>query len=100
MQAMSDAECARFIKRVALFRRRGWPEVEAEQWAERLLQRDRDLDERRICQECSELQQDGVCFPARQGWMRGVSKRLEPVRDVLQRCGWFRWAKPPSSSGG
>lgn len=98
MTPWTDAEIKRYQLRVQMFVQRGWDRQMSEQWAETLLRRDRHGDQRRICQECSELQQDGKCFPARQGWMYGISRRFEPVLDVLQRCGWFKWAKPRSET--
>lgn len=91
---MNEREIGRFIFREGLFRRRGLSAAEAEQLADELHKRDQSLDDRRMCIECSNLQNSGRCFAAAQGWMRGVSDRLEPVRQMLQRCDFFSWVKP------
>lgn len=48
----SDTEIAIFTKRTQLFQRRGMSVKDAEQVSERLLVRDRDRDDRRLCIEC------------------------------------------------
>ena len=92
--ALSDREIGRFLYRVALFQRRGCSEARAEAFADRLALRDQQRDDRRMCIECSHLQQRGTCFAAASGAMRGVARRLEPVKLVLQRCPNFSWQKP------
>ena len=100
MQAVADRlpmtakEISRYIARVALFKRRGWAEDKADQWADRLALRDQQRDDRRACIECAHLQRGGTCFAASQGWMPGVDKRLQPITDLLQRCERFSWQKP------
>ena len=94
MNSWGDKEIARFIARLALFRRRGWGEEQATLFADRLAERDQDRDDRRACIECSNLQRDGGCFAARQGWFPGVDRRLAPVQNILQRCPGFAWQKP------
>lgn len=90
-----DTEFRRFAFRVGLFGRRGWTTVEAEVLADRLALRDQDGDDRRVCLECSHLQQPGTCFAAQQGWLLPhTSRRTTPVRDLLQRCESFGWATP------
>lgn len=93
--AMSEREIDRFQARVRLFRLRGWDDGRADAAADDLVLRDRDGDDRRMCIECQHLQRDGACFAARQGWLRHASHRLEPIQDLLARCGRFVWAKPP-----
>lgn len=94
----TDREIARFQGRVALFMRRGLAAEEAERIADELVGRDRDRDPRRHCVECSNLQtppgRDRRCFAAAQGWMKGVDRRLQPVRNLLARCEFFSWQKP------
>jgi hypothetical protein len=90
----SDIEFRRLEFRMALFQRRGFPEDAAGELAARLVDRDRDLDERRMCIECENLQQSGTCFSAAQGWMTGVSRGLTPIRTLMQRCDFFKWVKP------
>ena len=63
--------------RIELFHRRGMPSVEADRMAHRLLVRDRDIDNRRLCIECKHGRAarcpNGNRLPA----------------DVLQRCQHF-----------
>jgi hypothetical protein len=92
---MSEREIGRFVFRVGLLQRRGLTEAQAETLAERLLARDRDGDDRRICLECSHLQRDGGCALHREGRLPEVVSRIyTPVRDVLQRCAGFSWSTP------
>jgi hypothetical protein len=92
--SLDSREISRFIYRVGLFRRRGLSERNADYIADRLALRDQQSDHRRMCIECSHLQQRGTCFAAASGAMRGVDRRLEPVKLVLQRCPNFSWQKP------
>ncbi len=85
---------ARVQKRAALFVRRGLCSEAATEQAQRLVLRDAERDERRMCIECAHLQRDGGCFAARQGWIPGASEHLTPVQTMLQRCGRFEWQKP------
>jgi len=101
--AMNDREFKRFEFRIALFTRRDQPMEKAEQLADRLLQRDRELDTRHICLECKGLQRDMECFPLRQGvdgverweWRFGRKVPYAPViADQLFRCDHFDWVTP------
>lgn len=89
----TDVEIQRFLKREALFGRRGHTATEAEALAAVAQRRDRERDERRMCVECKHLQQDGGCFAARQGWLLATPANFTPVRTLLQRCDQFDWAK-------
>lgn len=92
--ALNDKQIHRMAWRIGRFQRLGMPEDRAERLADRLADRDHDRDDRRVCAECVNLAQDGSCMPARQGRMRNVSRRFEPVQDLLQRCDHFDFAKP------
>lgn len=83
MQRWSDAEIARFPKRVALFQRRGMGHAQAERVADSLALRDQDRDERRMCVECESWQQSRTC-----------RKGLPTSFDQLARCVGFTWQKP------
>lgn len=85
-----DPQIGRFQARVALFLRRGWEEPRAEQWADRLVSRDAERDDRHLCIECAHLRRDGTCFAAAQGWIASAGRRLNPVTDVLARCECFK----------
>lgn len=91
---MSDREFSRFMFRMGLFKRRGMPESRAESFADQMLARDRDGDDRRACLECRHLQRGGTCFEASQGRVAGADRRLTPVQTILQRCERFTWATP------
>jgi hypothetical protein len=54
--AMNGTEINAFTERIHLFGSRGLNIRQAEALADKLLQRDRDLDERRVCLECAHLQ--------------------------------------------
>lgn len=45
-----------------------------------------ELDERRTCRQCRNLSRDGRCLAAWRGELYGVSRELEPIDDMLQRC--------------
>lgn len=61
----------------------------AEALADKLLIRDREGDDRRVCLECSYYGSSGRCVAAATGRLPGVSARLEPVPTILQRCEAF-----------
>lgn len=94
MRPWGDREFARFAFRVALLRRRRMSETEATQIADRLALRDQERDDRRMCVECENMQQDGGCFAASQGWIAQTTKNHKPVRTLLQRCEAFNFCKP------
>lgn len=94
-----DREINRFNFRVALFMRRGMTQGHAETMADRLYERDFERDDRRICAECKHVTADHPkygrgCFAARQGWIKGASKHLSPILDLLQRCEAFEFVTP------
>jgi hypothetical protein len=80
--ALNDRQIARMVFRIALFRRRGLTEDQAEKLADRLADRDHDQDDRRDCLECSHLR----------GMNCAVSGAV--LRGLLQRCPTFSWELP------
>jgi hypothetical protein len=78
-----DKQIARFNFRVALFKRRGMSEQDAETWADRLFERDHEHDDRRICLECLNFQRSRTC-----------AKRLPTSPEQLMRCAGFDWVRP------
>ena len=61
----------------------GWPQDRADHWADTLVVRDREKDDRRMCVECVHVLSQWRC--ARKG----------PVlAQVLQRCHLFGWRVP------
>ena len=56
-----------------------------------------DTDDRRTCQQCTNLTPSGRCLAAARGELPYVaSRRYEPVQDVLRRCEGYA-PTPPSS---
>ena len=83
----NDAEIETFTARTLLFLRRGINATDVDDLAERLTLRDRDIDERRLCLECSHY------TPGRCGNHRGAGLNVPEIgRDLpvaLQRCSGF-----------
>ena len=92
--ALNDRHLARMQFRLALFKRRGLLDSEADALADRLAQRDYEGDERRVCMECKSLQQRGGCFQHQQGRLPGAGKFFQPMPQTLQRCGRFEFQTP------
>jgi len=69
--------------RVQLFQQHGWPQERAAAWAMRLVERDADGDDRRLCVECSNLLSQWRC-----------RERGAVLAETLQRCPTFNWATP------
>ena len=102
----TDTDLIRFCDRRARLMRWGWSEAEAEKLAERLVQRDREHDERVSCTDCQHYR------PGRCGNFRRAGLHAPDVgRDLaalLQRCPGFAppivrtaVAKPaPAEAGG
>lgn len=96
-QAMTGREIDTFTARLHHFTRRGLAEPEAEKLADKLVTRDRETDDRRLCLECAHLagygpqswrcgnwQRAGVALKARDAGLPGDLVRL------LQRCDGFK----------
>jgi hypothetical protein len=54
---------------------------DAEHLAERLVLRNRDADDRRMCVECLKLRSNGLC-----GATASSRRRFEPIPNILMRC--------------
>lgn len=87
--AMSAAELQALALRTERFIRLCIGGGEATLLAGRLVTRDRDGDDRRLCLECSSLGDGGRCIAAANGRLAGADRRLEPVTTMLQRCPAF-----------
>lgn len=87
-----DAEIDTFQRREARFIRMGRAADDAEHLAERLVLRDRQHDDRRLCLECAALTNNRRCLVAARGRLAGADRRLEPVPTSLQRCPGFTLA--------
>jgi hypothetical protein len=91
---MTPHETRRAEYRIGLFQRRGWGAGRAQDFAERLRQRDAERDDRRACIECKHLQRQGTCFKAQQGRMTNARRDWTPSQDVLVRCAHFDFQTP------
>lgn len=96
---LDQRQQARHDFRVGLFQRRGLSVEAASTLADRLVERDADRDDRRVCAECAHVTADHPkygrgCFAARQGWIHGASKHLSPILNLLQRCEGFKFSTP------
>ena len=80
---LTDHQSARMAFRVELFQRQGMDAERAQGWADRLVMRDEERDDRRLCVECKNLFSDWRC-----------SKRGAVITDQLQRCPSFTWNTP------
>ena len=97
---MTGAEIDTFTVRQALFTDKGISLDESEAVADKLLLRDRDLDDRRLCLECRNLQGHRAS-----AWRCGEWQRAEIAHQAkdaqlsaalvlqLQRCGGFKAAQ-------
>lgn len=74
---------------VALMTRRGLDAETVERVTDRLILRDREGDDRRLCLECAHLAGSGRCGAAARGALRNADRRLEPLPLILQRCEGF-----------
>ena len=83
--AMNGAEIDRFNARVALFADRGIRIEDAERLADGLVSRDRELDDRRLCLECSHLRGGRCSVPTK----AGAGFIVQPLVMTLQRCAGF-----------
>lgn len=85
--AWTEADIATFLEYQSRLLRWGWSVVDAEQLADRLVQRDRGGDARRACVECRQYR------PGRCGAFRVAGLRTADIgRDLavlLQRCPGF-----------
>jgi len=66
----------------------GWPAAEAEMLAERLVIRDRDIDDRVNCTDCQHYR-PGRCGNHRQAGLNVADIGRDWVR-LLQRCSGFK----------
>lgn len=97
--AMNAGEIDTFHNRLARFTDKGVTHHDAQWLADRLVIRDREGDDRRLCLECAHLQ--GAVR-----WRCGNWKRADAAPDglarelavMLQRCGGFAGGQPYPSS--
>ncbi len=84
----TDGDIARFTDRRARLMRWGWSEAEAEKLADRLVQRDRDIDDRVSCADCQHYR-PGRCGNHRRAGLHAPDVGRD-LASLLQRCSGFR----------
>ena len=95
-QAMTGREIDTFTARLARFTDKGLSVVDSEALADKLMTRDRDADERRLCLECVHLAGRAGIWGCRNWQRAGVATRARDARLsaalVLQpqRCDGFK----------
>ena len=90
---MNGGEIDTFTQRLHQFSRRGLAALDAESLADKLVTRDRESDDRRLCLECSNLSRAGGWRCAQ--WQRaglGTASLLADLVRQLQRCDSFKAA--------
>lgn len=87
--AMNGSEIDTFTARLSRFTELGLGLSAGEAMADKLVIRDREGDDRRLCLECLHYGRSGRCAAAMKGGLAGASMRLEPIPTALQRCGAF-----------
>ena len=90
--AMNTVEIDTFTARLARFTDKGLPLTHAEKLADRLVTRDRERDDRRLCLECAHLAWSGHCsnWRAAGAAIRVGNARVPVVLfDQLQHCAGF-----------
>ena len=94
---MTGAEIDTFTVRLGRFTDRGLTLEDAERLADRLVTRDRDGDDRRLCLECAHLAGHAAGVMGCTNWQRaGVAIRARGTQlpgdlvQILQRCDGFK----------
>ena len=98
--AMNTREIDTFTARLAQFTDKGLGLDDADELADKLVKRDRDLDDRRLCLECIQLSgQCGKAWDCRNWRRAGVALRARDAQlwaalvFQLQRCDGFQEAQ-------
>lgn len=94
--AMRGAEIDVLIERTALFSRRGLSALDAELLADKLVNRDREGDDRRLCLECAHLNRPAGALHCAQWQRAGLGAPGVPagLHLMLQRCNGFEDQNP------
>jgi hypothetical protein len=94
-EAMTGSEITTFTTRLHVFTRRGLVAVDAETLADKLVLRDREADDRRVCLECSNLSR-GSGWRCTQWQRAGLGAAGVPadLARQLQRCDGFSESTP------
>ena len=97
-QAMNTAEIDTFMARLARFTDKGMALEAAEELADRLVTRDREADDRRLCLECAHLAGRADAWECRNWQQAGIASKARdaqlPAALVIQpqRCDGFKAA--------
>ena len=99
-QAMTGREIDAMAERTSLFNRRGLPALNAERLADKLVNRDREADERRLCLECAHLSGRAGALRCAQWQRAGLSApgAAAGLAMQLQRCDGFKDQHPQGKS--
>ncbi len=97
--AWNSSEIDTFMARVAMFTNKGMSVDDADTLADRLVQRDRDLDDRRVCMECVHLSGGSDKALSCKNWKRAgmvlgarAAQLSIALVHQLQRCNGFNGA--------
>jgi hypothetical protein len=93
--ARTDDEIHRFADRRDRLLRWGWTEAEAERLAERLVDRDRDIDDRVSCADCRHSR-GSICANHKAAGLG--SRDVGRFAETLQRCPGFREFVGPATT--
>lgn len=90
--AMTGREIDAMVERTSLFTRRGLGALEAELLADKLVTRDREWDDRRLCLECAHLSGGAGAMRCARWQQAGLGANGVPagLHLVLQRCNGFK----------
>ena len=94
--AMNTGEIDALTARLSHFTRRGLIELESEKLADKLVLRDRESDDRRLCLECAHLAGRAGAMRCAQWQRAGLGAAGVPAgfHLVLQRCDSFKDQNP------
>ena len=94
--AMNTGEIDTLTARLSHFTRRGLTELESEKLADKLVPRDRESDDRRLCLECAHLAGRAGAMRCAQWQRAGLGAAGIPagLHLVLQRCDSFKDQNP------
>ena len=103
-QAMTGREIDTFTARLHHFTRRGLLESDAETLADKLVTRDRDADDRRLCLECVHLAGHAGVWGCRNWQRAGIASTARDARlpaalvNQPQRCDGFKDQNPQGTA--
>lgn len=98
-QAMTGREIDTFTARLARFTDKGLGLEVAEALADKLVTRDREADDRRLCLECTHLAgHERWCCNLWQQAALGAPRISAGLVRILQRCASFKDQNPPRST--